>query len=705
MSNAEESSGYANRLISEKSSYLLQHAHNPVDWYPWGEEALHRSRMEDRPILLSIGYAACHWCHVMERETFEREDLAPFLNRHFVCIKVDREERPDLDEVYMTAVQMMTGRGGWPLNVFLTPELKPFFGGTYFPPDSKEGLIGFRETVERIAHLWENDRDSLLSSAETLHAQLESWAARPSAAGDSADGFTEEDLESGCRALLEGFDSRNGGFGGAPKFPRSPALRLLLAEWRRTDRDAYREAVETSLRQMADGGIQDHVGGGFHRYAVDRAWKVPHFEKMLYDQALIAEAYLDALRASRQARYAETAQRIFDFVLAEMRAEEGGFWASLDADHAGREGLYYTWTSAEIRRILGKDEARRFSVAFGITPSGNFQDGRNVLYRDADLEGLALAERISVSELERELGRCIGRLYKARQERMRPDEDNKVLTAWNAMMIAALGRGGAMLEEEPYLRAARKAADYLLDRHWDGVVLARSSVKSRASGPGFLDDYAWLSDALLTLYMSTLREDYFAAAIEIGRAMLTRFYDPGLGMLSFVPVGESRSDAAPVRPPREFDASVPSPVAVGMRALYRLADATGEEEFSRSAARVEAGLAARSRAHPEGANFALSVASERREASTQIILLGAPEDDTTRRMAREARRHLSSTTVFLWASPGDGGERMRRLSTLFEGKEAGDGRARAWVCHGQTCLPPVSDPEGLVQALRQASVS
>jgi hypothetical protein len=701
MSNAEESSGYANRLISEKSSYLLQHAHNPVDWFPWGEEALARARQNDRPILLSIGYAACHWCHVMERETFEREDLAPFLNRHFICVKVDREERPDLDEVYMAAVQMMTGRGGWPLNVFLTPELKPFFGGTYFPPESREGLVGFRETVERIAHLWESDRASLLASAETLQGQLEAWAASRAESG-AVGGFREEDLRAGVEALFAQLDRRNGGFGGAPKFPRVPALRLLLAESRRREEPACGEAAELTLRRMADGGIQDHVGGGFHRYAVDRAWKVPHFEKMLYDQALIAEAYLDALRATRRAEYAVTAQRIFDFVLEGMRAEEGGFWASLDADNNGREGLYYTWTAAEIRQLLGKEEARRFTVAYGISPTGNFQEGRNILYRDADLEGLALAEQMSVADLERDLDRCLERLRKARQERLRPDEDNKILTVWNAMMIAALARGGAMLEEERYLRAARKAADYLLDRHWDGVVLARSSVKTRVSGPGFLDDYAWTVDACLTLYMSTLREDYFAAAIEVGRALLRRFRDEEAGRLEFVSVGDPRPDAPPVRPPREYDASVPSPVAVAMRALHRLADATGDAEFRQRAEEVEAVLAATARRQPEASNYALSVASERREPQTQVILIGAAEDDTTRRMAREVRRHLSGATVFLWAAPDEGGARMRRLSTLFEGKETENGRARAWVCHGKTCLPPVADPEGLIQALRQA---
>ena len=510
-----------NHLAKETSPYLLQHMDNPVDWYPWGPEALQRAQQEDKPIFLSIGYSACHWCHVMAHESFEDEALAAKLNEHFINIKVDREERPDLDQIYMNAVQMLTGRGGWPMSVFLTPDLKPFYGGTYWPPTARLGMPGFDQVIQAVADAWKDRRQAALEQADQLTSALR-HSLLPSGPGAE---LSLERLHVAAAALERIFDRSHGGFGGAPKFPHPMDLRVLLRAWHREPRDGILQMVTLTLDKMAAGGIYDHLGGGFHRYSVDERWLVPHFEKMLYDNALLAGCYLEGYQATGNAQYAQVVRETLDYVLREMTDEKGGFYSTQDADSEGEEGKFYVWIPAEVETALGADAARAFCYVYDVSPTGNFE-GKNILNRPKTLHQCAQIMQRDEADLAAELEASRQKLYAARQQRIAPGLDDKVLVGWNGLMIDSLASAAGVLNEPRYLDAATRAADFLLTnlRREDGRLL-HTWRHGEAKLDAYLDDYACLVQALITLYETSFAERWIDEAVQLAQIILGQFND------------------------------------------------------------------------------------------------------------------------------------------------------------------------------------
>ncbi|HEU4388505.1 MAG TPA: thioredoxin domain-containing protein, partial [Blastocatellia bacterium] len=512
---------FTNRLATETSPYLLQHAHNPVEWYPWGEEALARSGNEDKPILLSIGYSACHWCHVMEHESFENEDIAHLMNENFVCIKVDREERPDIDSIYMNAVQMLTGHGGWPLTVFLTPDLKPFHGGTYYPPVDSRGMPGFPRVLMAVADAYRNRRPQVQSSAQAITdelGKLNQFKAAPEM-------LTPEVFNAAYQSLASNFDRDNGGFGSAPKFPPSMTLMFLLRHYAKTNLPSVLEIVETTLEKMAAGGMYDQLGGGFHRYSVDPHWLVPHFEKMLYDNALLARVYLYAYQATGRDLYRRVAEETLEYVFRDMTGGTGGFYSSEDADSEGVEGKFYVWTREEVISLLGDDGAL-FCEYYDVTEGGNFEHGKSILNRPIRLEDFASRKGMPAASLTAVLTRCRKTLFGAREERVRPGRDDKVLTAWNALMATAFAEAANILGRDDYMQVAVRNADFILGNLVrDGRVL-RTFRDGQARLNGYVEDYAYLIEALLAVYEATFDLKYFQRARELAETMIEQFGDP-----------------------------------------------------------------------------------------------------------------------------------------------------------------------------------
>ena len=511
-----------NSLGSETSPYLLQHAFNPVDWFPWGEAALSLAKQLDKPIFLSIGYSACHWCHVMEHESFENSDIAKQMNDLFVCIKVDREERPDLDQIYITAVQMMTGRGGWPMSVFLTPDLRPFFGGTYWPPTSRMGMPGFRDILIGVADAWKNRRDDVLRSAEELTGEV----VRAASESLPRSGLSVETLRGAMGQFLQRVDWQQGGFGGAPKFPHPMDLRVLLRCWKRFGEQEALDAVRLTLDKMAGGGIYDQLGGGFHRYSTDAQWLAPHFEKMLYDNALLVQVYLEAFQATGNANDARVVRETLDYVLREMTQPQGGFYSTQDADSEGEEGKFFVWSEDEVLALLGPEDGRLFCYAYDVTPRGNWE-GHNILNRPKPHEQAAKVLQVSPEDLETVLARGRAKLFDARSRRIAPGRDDKVLVSWNGLMIAAMSQAAAILDEPRYSAAASAAADFILKsmRDADGRLL-HSFKDGQARFNAYLDDYACLIDGLIDLYQATFEPKWLDAALDLANQMLSRFEDP-----------------------------------------------------------------------------------------------------------------------------------------------------------------------------------
>ncbi len=566
-----------NLLIHESSPYLMQHAYNPVDWHPWGEEALEKARSGDRPIFLSIGYAACHWCHVMERESFEDEETARLLNEKFVPVKVDREERPDLDAIYMSAVVALTGSGGWPMSVFLTPDGKPFFGGTYFPGDRRYGTPSFKEVLRAVADAWEKRREEMRSRGERLAIVIgEKYRAPAPSKGSRA-----EVLDLAVRDFRESFDVLHGGFGKAPKFPQPMSLEFLMRAHARTGDPAILAMVDRTLEAMARGGLFDHIGGGFHRYCVDEAWRIPHFEKMLYDNAQLASAYLRAWSVTGKERYRQVAGRTLDYLLREMTDPSGGFFSSQDADTEGYEGRFYVWSLVEVRAALGEDGIL-FSEAYGMIPGGNFE-GRNVLYEARGAGELAKRHSLSPREVEERLERARGKLFEIRERRRRPEGNGMAIAGWNALALAAFAEGARVLSRSDYLEAAERNAGFLLrDLRAPGGRILRSWKGGRKGGTGFLEDYANLAFGLLALRRTTLDPRWLAAAREIGDAILDRFSDPDGG---FFDTSDDHEELL-IRPRETADNATPSGGAMAATVLLELAGETGESRYREAAERA-----------------------------------------------------------------------------------------------------------------------
>ena len=683
---------HTNRLAHEKSPYLLQHAHNPVDWYPWGEEAFSKSRAEDKPIFLSIGYSTCHWCHVMERESFENEAIAAVLNREFVAVKVDREERPDVDRIYMAFVQSTTGGGGWPMSVFLTPTLEPFFGGTYYPPDSRYGRPGFPQLLEYLAKKWQSERSAITAAGNQTVGQLKDMAAQ----GDGAPQAV--DLERSYAYFQRIFDSKLGGFGHAPKFPRPVVHNFLLRYFAATGNREAVEMVGFTLAEMAKGGMNDQVGGGFHRYSVDERWFVPHFEKMLYDQAQLALSAIETFQITGDLNYAATARSIFEYVARDLTHPEGGFYSAEDADsviddepdaaHKG-EGAFYIWKASELRELLGA-EAEGFCRTYGVRADGNVDEdphhefgGKNILY-------LARAGVMTAAARET--------LLKARSLRTRPHLDDKVLTSWNGLMISAFAKGARVLGDPHLLQAASRAALFVL-RHLyqpDEGRLLRRFRDGESAIPGFLDDYAFFIQGLLDLFEASHETYYFAVAVQLASSMIEQFEDQERGGF-YSTTGDDLSLV--IRMKDDYDGAEPSGNSYAVQVLLKLGHLTGRETFRTAAERAlqasSGKLAEQGPALPQ----MLAAWITAQTAPRQIVLVGASRDAAMEAMLKSIAQHFLPFTTTIAIHSDEARAALAAWMPGLESMVAVDGKTTAYVCEDFACQLPVTEVEELAKRL------
>ena len=693
----------SNRLIHEKSPYLLQHAYNPVDWYPWGREAFEKAEKEDKPVFLSIGYSTCHWCHVMERESFEDEEAAEILNKYFVCIKVDREERPDVDSVYMTVCQTMTGRGGWPLTIFLTPDKKPFFAGTYFPKKNIQGRPGLIELAEKIAYLWENQRGDLLHSADNLLEHLKKTIYEPEKVDKD---LTEEALDKAYDALSKRFDQAYGGFGSAPKFPTPHQLTFLLRYHKRKSKDRALEMVEKTLGAMALGGIYDHLGYGFHRYSTDQQWILPHFEKMLYDQALISMAFIETYQVTGKEDYAEKVHEVMTYVLRDMTSTEGGFYSAEDADSEGVEGKFYVWETRELKNLLEDKDFKLFCQVFNITEEGNFHDeatgeqtGKNILFLKKSLGELAEGLGIDKEILKTEIKNIQELLFKKREERIKPHLDDKILTDWNGLIIAAMARAGSVLKEEKYTAAAQKAADFILEnlRTPQGRLL-KSYREGASSLPGLADDYAFFIWGLLELYEATFKASYLENALRLNDIFLHLFWDEEKG--GHYLTAEDAKDL-PLRPKEIYDGAYPSANSVSALNMIRLARLTGNSDLEQKSRQIGKAFAGEISNHPVAATQFLSALDFFLGPAVEIVIVGEKEDLIAREMLQNIYSSFAPNKVLLFKDIQDAEEEnlLTELAPFVQEQKNLEGKTTAYVCRNYSCLSPIHSPEQLALEL------
>jgi len=669
----------ANHLIHESSPYLRQHAHNPVDWYPWGKEAFEKARREDKPILISIGYSTCHWCHVMEEESYADAEVGRVLNEMFVAIKVDREERPDIDQVYMRAAQMMTGTAGWPLNILMTPDKRPFFAATYLPRHTRFGRIGLIELARRVHELWMHDRARLLEPADQIVAALKRLDGTDTAPGQLSPNITDRAFEELSRA----YDRAHGGFGQAPKFPGPHKLLFLLRYWHQTGRQEALDMVLETLTAMRVGGVFDQLDFGFHRYSTDARWLLPHFEKMLYDQAMLVTAYAEAFQATGKQAYGETVREVISYVLRDMRAPVGAFYSAKDADSEGEEGRYYVWTEKEFEDVLGRDDARFATRVFGLTRDGNVRDeatgmrtGTNVLY-------LASAP---VSDTDRQrLVRVRRKLLAARERRVHPFRDDKILTDWNGMMIAALAIAARDLHMPEYAQAAAQAADFILThlRRNDGRLWHRYRDGS-AGLDAHLDDYAFLVWGLLELYETGFDAKYLQAALALNATMLAHFRAPGGGLYFTADDAEGLL----VRLKDGDDGAIPSGNSVAMMNLIRLARMTGNTELEKQAAGIIRAFSEEVERMPSAFAHMMSAYMYAERRSYEVVLAGDRDSDEGRAMLRAINGHFVPNKVVLWQS-----KMLARLAPYTREQTAVDGKVTAYICENYHCNRPITDPE------------
>jgi uncharacterized protein len=683
-----------NRLAQQTSPYLLQHQDNPVDWYPWGPEALERAKREERPIFLSIGYSACHWCHVMEHESFENDEIAYALNKEFVCIKVDREERPDLDQIYMAAVQMLTGRGGWPMSVFLTPELLPFYGGTYWPPRSKHGMPGFDQVIAAVAAAWRDRRDHAVTTAGEIADHM-----RKMAAPEMEPGELSLDLITSAAARMErSFDFTNGGFGGAPKFPHAMDLQLLLRFWQRTGQAGALTMVKLTLDRMHAGGIYDHLGGGFARYSVDARWFAPHFEKMLYDNALLAGAYLDGYLAMGEEAYARVVRETLDYILRDMTDAAGGFHSTEDADSEGEEGKYYLWTPSEIAAVLDPVKATRFCRIYNVSEEGNFEH-RNILHLTQTLEYWATELGVSEPDLRAELKAERAQLLAAREKRIKPGKDDKILVNWNGLMIDTLARAAGALDEPRYLEAAIRAADFILKEMRDANGrLLHTWRQGRASLAAYLDDYAGLAGALVSLYEATFDERFLREAMTLAEVLLAQFHDKETGGFFFT-AGDHEQLIA--RHKDWQDSSVPSGSALAALALLRLARLTGNEAYETAALETMESVAGLMIESPLAAGQMLLAVDFYLGPAVEIVLLGNSDSVSTQNTLRALRHAYLPSKVVAFHNSADAVAKDSPLAALLAGKTAQAAEPTLFVCEHFTCRAPVAGEKAAITAIEE----
>ena len=693
MSNPESSGPdrKPNRLINEQSPYLRQHAYNPVDWYPWGEEALARAKAENKPILLSIGYSACHWCHVMERESFEDPETARVMNELFVSIKVDREERPDLDQIYMDAVQAFAGRGGWPLTMFLTPGGGPFFGGTYFPPQDRHGLPAFKRVLVSVAQAYRERAQDVAHNVEKITEAVSAMSDYSAPDGDLPRTVVAE----AAAALTRHYDRTYGGLGEAPKFPNSFAFSLLLRALDIAADPAYAEIVDRTLTHMAKGGIYDQLGGGFHRYSVDQQWLVPHFEKMLYDNALLSRLYLDAARALDRQEFMQVAREIFDYVMREMTSPQGGFYSTQDADSEGEEGKFFIWTVREVREVVGPDLAPIAERYFDVTETGNFE-GKNILRRTIDVHDAAALFHLSPQEMEQRIAEIKRRLFAVRERRIKPARDEKMLAAWNGLMIGALAEGFIALGEPLLLQAATRAADFVMNQLWDGHALRRSYMNGVARFNAYLEDYAIMANALLDLYEASLDTRYIVQARMLADVILERFLDRKNGGFFFT---SEDHEQLITRPKPVFDGSTPSGNSEAVMALLRLHTYTGEERYLHEAQRAIELFAALMMRQPMGFVRMLEAVDFYHRGAREIVLVG----DRGSAEFKEWRERIGLLYIPNRASFAvqPGADETGFIPDPAKGKAQVDGRLTGYVCRDFTCSAPQTSLAGLEAELKR----
>jgi uncharacterized protein YyaL (SSP411 family) len=695
----------SNRLISEKSPYLLQHSHNPVDWYPWGSEAFEKAKKQDKPIFLSIGYSTCHWCHVMEKESFENPEVAGLLNETFVCVKVDREERPDLDAVYMKVCQAITGIGGWPLHIIMTPDRKPFFAATYIPKEDKFGQVGLKELIPRIKNLWISNRDTLLNTAQQIVDLVKQPEKGHSPPVDTVE-LGETTLHKAFTQLSQLFDEHNGGFGNAPKFPSAQNLTFLLRYWKRTSEPKALHIVEKTLNAMRLGGIYDHLGYGFHRYSTDSRWRVPHFEKMLYDQAMLTMAYTEAYQAIGNEEYKNTARQIITYVLRNMIDSQGGFYSAEDADSEGEEGNFYLWTEPEIRQLLTDDEADLVSEIFNVKVNGNFEETgtwqrteKNILYQDKPLVEIASHLHASEEELRNCFEVIRQKMLLDRDSRVHPSKDDKVLTDWNGLFIAALAKAARAFDQPDYIETAKKAADFLLEKMFD----LQSGLQHRYRDgqvriPGFLDDYAFLVWGLTEIFESTFETKYLKRAVELTEQTIERFWDQDQSGFFFT---ANNVDITLIRNKIVSDGAYPSGNSIAALNLIRLARLSGRLEFEEKAEQLLTSLSLLIAENPSAFAQLMIALDFVIGPSSEVTIAGDLLGAQTQKMLRAVNSKFFPRTSVLFASLKKGDSETIDIAGFRHSLNGSKAKATAYVCRNKVCSLPITDVKSLVELLEK----
>lgn len=717
LSSAEDKHAFTNRLAQEKSPYLQQHAHNPVDWYPWGEEAFAKAREDNKPVFLSVGYSTCHWCHVMERESFENEKVAAVLNKYFVAIKVDREERPDLDNVYMTFVQATTGGGGWPMSVWLTPELKPFVGGSYYPPEDKWGAPGFRSVLLQIAAAWEKDRERIITSSETVLEQLRKYTSSNFA---GSVGLESNLLDQAYRQIKASYDPECGGFSAAPKFPRPSAPDFMLRYYARTLRQSSGQAAAQdaldmtlfTLRKMAEGGMYDHIGGGFHRYSVDERWHVPHFEKMLYDQGQLVCTYLDAWQITHDPFYAEIACGVLKYVRRDLTGEEGNFYSAEDADspipgkpEAHAEGAFYVWEHSETKDKLDKESASIFNYYYGIEKAGNVRSDphgefprKNVLIVSHTIDETARRFNKEVDDIRRILSEAGRRLLEVRVNRPRPHLDDKTITAWNGLMISGFARASQVFGEGEYLAAAIAAAEFIRARMYDekSGVLMRRYRAGETGIEGYVDDYAFLIRGLIDLYEASFEVRYLTWAIALQDRQDALFWDERSGGY-FSTTGKDATVL--LRTKNDYDGAEPSPNSISLLNLLRLAQMTDNAQFRKKAEETFAVFSVNLTRAPHAMPQMMAAFGYHLDKPKQIIIAGNPDSPDTKNMLEAVHRHFLPNKILMLADGGEGQKSMAQHFEFITAIQQINGKATAYICENKVCKLPTTEVETMERQL------
>ncbi len=690
-----------NNLIKEKSPYLLQHAYNPVNWYAWGDEAFRAVKTQDRPIFLSIGYSTCHWCHVMAHESFEDPEVAQLINETFIPIKVDREERPDVDKICMFACQLMSGRGGWPLTIMMTPDKKPFFAGTYIPKEARFGQPGLLELIPKVKDMWENQRDKLFQASEKVTFAIQN--ALNEAPGEKLD---KETLREAYAQLSKRFDSQSGGFGMAPKFPTPHNFYFLLRYWKRTGDEKTLKMVEKTLQEMRKGGIYDHIGFGFHRYSTDSRWFLPHFEKMLYDQALLAIAYLEAYQATNKEFHAQIAREIFTYVLRDMTSKDGGFYSAEDADSEGVEGKFYVWSKQEIEDILGKGERNTelFIESYNITDSGNYKEeaskqktGKSILFLKKSFEDLALDYKTSPSELKEKLEEARKKIFSYREKRIHPHKDDKILTDWNGIMISALAQGARILNDEELLNAAEKAINFMLThlRTANGKLMHRFR-EGKAGINAYVDDYSFMIWGLIEMYQTTFETKYLKLALDLNNTLISDFWDENIGGFYFT---SDDGEQLIIRQKEIYDGAIPSGNSVAMMNLLKLSYLTGNLEFERKADIISRVFAEKIKLNPSAFTMLMSAVDFGIGPSYKLVIAGDSNAEDTKAMIEEIRKHFFPNIMLIQRPMELESPEIDQIAYFIKLYYDIDKKATAYACFNQGCKPATTSKTQMLEYL------